>query len=265
MSDITVVRGEVTIVRLNRPKQLNALTFSMVLELIDVLNTIDADPACRVVVLTGEGRGFCAGADLGDVSGSDGNEERHSPINVFYGQKPYSAMINRIRSLRQPVIAAVNGAAVGGGLALVLACDVRIAVPTAKFSVAFVKVGLSGADMGVSWLLPRVVGVGNAHHLMLTGRIIDGVEAHRIGLVLEVVEPDDLLTRAKEHAAMMCANSPFGLAQTKEMMWASLELNTLGAAMALENRTQALANLTEDCFEAAGSFMEKRAPNFKNR
>lgn len=266
MSDITVERlGDVAVVRLNRPKQLNALTMPMVAELIGELNAVDADPSCRVVVLTGEGRGFCAGADLGDVSGADGNEDRHSPIAVLYGQKPYSALVSRIRSLRQPVIAAVNGAAVGGGLALVLACDVRIAVPNAKFSVAFVKVGLSGADMGVSWMLPRIVGVGVAHHLMLTGRIIDGAEALRIGLVLEVHESDDLLPKAMDHAAMICANSPFGVAQTKEMMWASLELNTLSAAMALENRTQALANLTQDCAEAAGAFMEKRSPNFRNR
>ncbi|MGE0309796.1 MAG: enoyl-CoA hydratase/isomerase family protein, partial [Acidimicrobiia bacterium] len=135
MPDISIERtGEVAIVRLDRPKQLNALTMPMLVELIGALNAIDADPTCRVVILTGEGRGFCAGADLGDVSGADGNEDRHSPIAVLYGQKPYSALVNRIRTLRQPVIAAVNGAAVGGGLALVLACDVRIAVPNAKFS-----------------------------------------------------------------------------------------------------------------------------------
>lgn len=265
MSDITSERrDEVAIVRLNRPERLNALTLDMIVELVDVLDGLDADRSCRVVVLTGEGRGFCAGADLGDVRGDDAGTGR-DPISVFYGQKPYSALCSRIRSLRQPVIAAVNGAAVGGGLALVLASDVRIASTTARFSVAFVKVGLSGADMGVSWMLPRVVGVGVAHHLMLTGRIIDATEAQRIGLVLDVHEPEALLERALEQAALICANSPFGVAQTKEMMWASLELPTLAAAMALENRTQALANLTEDCTEAATAFMEKRPPEFRFR
>ncbi len=265
MSDInTESIDEVTVVRLSRPRQLNALTMDMVVELIDVLHGIDADPTCRVVVLTGEGRGFCAGADLADVKGDEVGVAR-GPIPVYYGQKPYSALCARIRSLRQPVIAAVNGAAVGGGLALVLACDVRIAAATARFSVAFVKVGLSGADMGVSWMLPRIVGAGVAHHLMLTGRIIDAAEAQRIGLVLEVHEPEALIDRAMEHAAMICANSPFGVAQTKEMMWAGLELPTLNAAMVMENRTQALANLTEDCSEAATAFMEKRAPRFRFR
>jgi enoyl-CoA hydratase len=234
----------------------------MVLGLIDTLNTIDADRGCRVVVLTGEGRGFCAGADLGDVSHDDAGAGR-DPISVFYGQKPYSALCSRIRSLHQPVIAAVNGAAVGAGLALVLASDVRLASTTARFSVAFVKVGLSGGDMGVSWMLPRIVNVGTAHHLMLTGRLIDADEALRIGLVLELQPPESLLDRAMEHAALITANSPFGVAQTKEMMWASLEQPTLAAAMAMENRTQALANLTEDCGEAAAAFMEKRAPQFR--
>jgi enoyl-CoA hydratase len=266
MGDVLVERvDDVAVVRLNRPDKLNALTLPMMQELIAALSEIDADATCRSVILTGAGRGFCAGADLGDVSGSDGAEDRHNPVAVYYGQKPYSAVISRIRTLRQPVIAAVNGAAVGGGLALVLASDIRLSVPTAKFSVAFVKVGLSGGDMGVSWLLPRVVGTGVAHHLMLTGRTIEGVEAQRIGLVLEVHEPDALLDAAMAHAALIRANSPFGVAQTKEMMWASLEVPTMAMAMAIENRTQTVANLTADCFEAATALIERRPASFGNR
>jgi enoyl-CoA hydratase/carnithine racemase len=265
MTDITTERrGDVTIVRLDRPKQLNALTAPMVAELHEVLEAIDADRTCRVVVLTGEGRGFCAGADLGTMSGDEVRVDK-DPVAVLYGQKRYSALSARLRSLHQPVIAAVNGAAVGAGLAMVLACDVRLAASPARFSSAFVRMGLSGADMGVSWLLPRVVGAGAAHHLMLTGRLIDAPEALRIGLVLEVVDSDALLDRAIEHAAMITANSPFGVAQTKEMMWAGLELPTLGAAIELENRTQALANLTEDCAEAAAAFAEKRPAKFRFR
>jgi enoyl-CoA hydratase len=265
MGDVTCERSDaVAVVRLNRPKQLNALTAPMVGELHETLDELDGDRSCRVVILTGEGRGFCAGADLGTMSGDEVRIDK-DPVAVLYGQKRFSGLSMRIRAMHQPVIAAVNGPAVGAGLAMVSACDVRIASTTARFSSAFVRMGLSGCDMGVSWLLPRIIGVGAAHQMMLTGRIIDAAEALRIGLILEVHEPEQLLEQAFEQATLICNNSPFGVAQTKELMWAGLELQTLGAAIELENRTQALANLTDDCAEAAAAFVEKRAPNFRFR
>jgi enoyl-CoA hydratase len=266
MSDIEREQvGEgIALVRLNRPARLNALTAPMVEELHDVLRSVSADRECRAIILTGAGRGFCAGADLDTMAGDEVRVDK-DPVAVLYGQKEYSALTTRIRSLRQPVIAAVNGAAVGAGLALVLACDVRLASTTAKFNAGFVKVGLSGCDMGVSWLLPRVVGAGAAHQMMLTGRMVDAAEAQRIGLVLEAVEPESLLERARANAEMIAANSPFGVAMTKEVMWAALELPTLTAAIELENRTQALANLTEDCAEAAAAMAEKRPGRFRFR
>jgi len=170
----------------------------------------------------------------------------------------------RMRSLRAQIIAAVNGAAAGGGLALVLASDIRIASSTARFNAAFVRIGLSGCDIGTSWTLPRLVGAGRAHEMMLTGRFVDAEEAARIGLVLEVVDGERLLDRALEEADLIMANSPMGVAMTKEVMWASLEVPQ-AAAIDLENRTQVMLGHTDDNTEAMSAFRAKRPPSFGNR
>ena len=162
------------------------------------------------------------------------------------------------------MIAAVNGAAAGGGLALALGCDVRIAGESARFNVAFVRVGLSGCDIGVSWLLPRLVGASRAWELLLTGRIIDAAEADRIGLVTRVVADDDLLDAALETASLIAANSPMGVWMTKEVMWSQLEVGSLQAGIDLENRTQIMTSFTNDTREAMTAFVEKRPPSFTN-
>jgi enoyl-CoA hydratase len=171
-------------------------------------------------------------------------------------------LVPRLRALHQPVIAAVNGPAAGGGLALALASDVRIASTSARFNVAFVRLGISGCDIGVSWLLPRLIGASRAWELMLTGRIIDASEADRIGLVLRVVPDEELLDTALETAGLIAANSPWGIRMTKEVMWSQLEIGSLQAGIDLENRTQVLSSMTADMQEAVSAFLEKRPPHF---
>src|SRR2546421_5048761 len=153
---------------------------------------IAADASCRAVILTGAGRGFCAGLDLGGYGTVPGSEGRGQVVGGFSTQQHIASLIPRLRALPVPVIAAVNGAAAGGGLALALGSDIRIAGASARFNVAFVRIGLSGCDIGVSWMLPRLIGASRAWELMLTGRIIESVEADRIGLVTRVVGDDEL-------------------------------------------------------------------------
>ncbi len=177
-------------------------------------------------------------------------------------QTHIAALVPKLRSLHQPVIAAVNGAAAGGGLALALASDVRIAAESARFNVAFVRLGISGCDIGVSWLLPRLIGASRAWELMLTGRIIDAAEADRIGLVLRVVPDDALLESALETTRLIAANSPWGIRMTKEVMWSQLEIPSLRAGIDLENRTQVLSSFTGDMAEAVSAFLEKRPARY---
>jgi enoyl-CoA hydratase len=249
-------------ITLNRPDRLNAMNSELIEGLLDGLDAVDHDNDIRTVVLTGAGRGFCAGADLGgygDVPHTDGLG--HVPT-IMHHQQRIVSVVTRMRRVRKPIIAAVNGPAAGGGLALVLASDVRIAAATARFNAAFVRIGISGCDISTSWLLPRIVGAGTAHLLMLTGRLIDADEAHRVGLVTEVVPDEQLLDSAYALADEIAANSPFGVWMTKEVMWSALEIGSQQAAIDLENRTQVLASQTADSTEAINAFREKRAPDF---
>ncbi|MGZ8763881.1 MAG: enoyl-CoA hydratase-related protein, partial [Acidimicrobiia bacterium] len=175
-----------------------------------------------------------------------------------------AGMVPALREQPQPVIAAVNGAASGGGLALALGADVRIAATSARFNVAFVRVELSGCDVGVSWMLPRLIGASRAYELMLTGRFVASAEAERIGLVTTVVADDALLDAALDEADLMLANSPFGVRMTKEVMWSQLEIGSLHAGIDLENRTQILASTSGDMNEAMAAFLEKRPPRFRD-
>ena len=162
------------------------------------------------------------------------------------------------------MIAAVNGPAAGGGFALVLGSDIRLAARTARFNAAFVRIGLSACDIGTSWLLPKLVGVARAQELMLTGRLFDADEAYRIGLVVDVVDDDALLDLALTKAAEVQANSPFGIALTKEGMWSALEIPGMQAAIDLENRQQIMASATADASEAREAFLARRAPRYTN-
>lgn len=255
----------VTQITLNRPERLNALTYDLVAELHDTLSTIDRDHDCRVVVLTGAGRGFCAGLDLTGFGTVPGTEELGRPQQGLAVQQYIATLVPQLRDLRQPVIAAVNGACAGGGFALALASDLRICAESAKFGTAFVRLGLSGCDIGVSWLLPRLIGASRAWELLLTGRVIDSVEADSLGLVTRRVPDDDVLGTALHFAELIKANSPFGVWMTKEVMWSNLETPSLQAGIDLENRTQILASLTEDSRRAMGGFLTRQPIRFENR
>lgn len=260
---VTYPRDDIAVITLNRPEKLNPMNYALIDGIYAACDEIDAHPKLRVAILTGAGRGFCAGADLtgyGDVPGTEDMGEAWQFMGI---QQKITGLVPRLQRLKVPVIAAVNGPAAGGGFALVLASDIRIAARSARFNVAFIRIGISACDIGTSWLLPRLVGAARAHELMLTGRIFDAAEAERIGLVTQVVPDEQLLDAALEKADEICANSPWAVFQTKEVMWAALEIPGLRAAQDLENRTQVLAGMTGDAREAMMAFLEKRPPDFK--
>lgn len=236
----------VTRLTLNRPDKLNALTYGLVEELHAALDAADADHECRAVVLTGAGRGFCAGLDLHGFGTVPGTEEQGRVQQGMATQQFIADVVHHMRDVRQPIIAAINGAAAGGGFAFACASDIRYCSQSAKFGTAFVRLGLSGCDIGVSWLLPRLIGASRAWELMLTGRVIDATEADRIGLVSKVVPDDTLEDVVLEVAAEIAANSPFGVWMTKEAMWSNLETPSLRAGIDLENRNQIMASQTAD-------------------
>jgi enoyl-CoA hydratase len=254
----------IAVLTLDRPERLNALSPDLLLELHATLDRLAADPSVRVLVLTGAGRGFCAGLDLTayDMGGADRRDDWDSPQRRLALQKHIAALVPKLRALPQVVVAAVNGPAAGGGLALALASDVRIAAAGARFNVAFVRIGLSGCDIGVSWLLPRLVGASRAFEMLLTGRLVDAAEADRTGLVSRVVPDGEVLDAALETARAVLANSPMGVRMTKEVMWSQLEVGSLQAGIDLENRTQILTSYTRDADEAAQAFRGRRAPSF---
>ena len=255
----------VTRITMNRPERLNAMRTQLVQGLHEALDQIAVDPSCRVVVLTGAGRGFCAGLDLGGYGRAPHTAGFGQTQAGFAVQKHIAALIPHMRSLPQPIIAAVNGPAAGGGFALVLGSDIRIATATARFNAAFIRIGLSACDIGTSWLLPRLVGAARAQELMLTGRIFDAEEAARIGLVTAVVPDDALLETVYAKADEIMRNTPFGVALTKEGMWSALEIPGLQAAIDLENRQQLMATATADHREAMQAFLEKRPPQYTNQ
>ena len=248
----------IAILRLCRPRPLNAMTDAMVAEIGRLLDAVDADPAVRVLILTGEGRGFCAGFDLSLAAEAPHTAELGEATAWMLRQEAFAGLVTRLRALRQPVIAAVNGPANGAGLGIALAAEMRIAARSASFNAAFVKVGMSSCDIGVSWLLPRCVGMSRAFDIMLTGRMVDAVEAERIGLVSTLVDDEQLLPRALETARLIAANSAFGVWMTKRGTWANAETGSLQAAIELENRTQVLARTTGDLARAAQELLARR-------
>jgi len=250
-------------VTLNRPERLNAIDGSLIDGVDDALNVLSGGEF-RVAILTGAGRGFCAGADLSGTGEAWTKAKPTTPaFKINYdSQVRLADLFTRIYELPIPVIAAVNGVAVGGGLAFTLVSDIRVASENARFGSVFIKAGFSSMDMGTSYLLPKIVGVGVARELMLTGRIIDAAEAYRIGLVHEVVAPDDLMPAALRLARSIAENNAYGLWQTKIGLNAALDAPSLRHAIELENRTQILSGFTNNPLEAAKAHQEKRAPRW---
>lgn len=267
MSTLQIDRPRPGIVQitLSRPDKLNAMTTELVSELHSALDAVAVDPDARVVVLTGAGRGFCAGLDLGGYGQAPHTEHLGATQTAFAVQKQIASLIPHLRSLPQPVIAAVNGPAAGGGFALVLGSDIRLASRTAKFNAAFIRIGLSACDIGTSWLLPRLIGAARAQELMLTGRVFDAEEALRLGLVVDLFDDTErLLEAAYAKAEQIMLNTPFGVALTKEGMWSALEIPGMQAAIDLENRQQIMASATRDHREAMVAFLERRPPSYTN-
>jgi enoyl-CoA hydratase/carnithine racemase len=248
-------------VTLDRPGTYNALTFGMFDAITELCRDVEEDDDVRVVVLTGAGRGFCSGLDLEAAAAL----VEMTPFEFLRGQEKWAGAAISLRRLTKPVIAAVNGAAAGAGMSLALASDLRLASTAAKFNAAFIRIGLTGGDMGSSWMLPRVVGLGIANELLLTGRFVLPDEALRIGLVNQVCEPDELIPSALELAAQICRNSPFGVRMTKQVVQANLGAATFEQGIELENRNQALAAATNDMREALDAFLTRRDPVFTGR
>jgi enoyl-CoA hydratase len=254
--------AHVRLLTLNRPEQLNAMTAELCEALHAELRSIATERSCRAVVLTGAGRGFCAGLDLEGYGAAPENDGSDEPRDRLANQQHMSTLILELRALPQPVIAAVNGPAAGFGLALALACDIRYAAAEALFRVAFLNIGVSNCDMGTSWLLPRLIGASRSHELMLTGRRVDADEALRIGLVADVVGEATLLERALEAAGQIAALAPWGVRLTKRGMWTALEIPSEQAAVEYEDRQQIMSTFGRSVPEAIGAFLQKRPAEF---
>ena len=256
-------RGAVDWVTLYRPDRLNALDASLIDALLRYFERLYDDDGCRVVVLRGAGRAFCAGADLG------GELTRHVTDDGIAASMRVQRNIRNImlamRRCPQPIVALLHGAAVGGGFALALASDIRIAAPDTRMSAAFIRIGIGGCDVGVSYFLPRLAGASLAHELMLTGRDLLADRALRLGLVADVVEREQLEDCAGVYVEAMLATAPMGLALTKEVANVNLDASGLEAAMALEDRNQVMLSQSMDFREGVAAFREKRAPKFTGR
>src|SRR5438270_2502767 len=264
MSSLVLVEEpapHVRVLTLNRPQQLNAMTAELCEALHGELRAIARERSCRVVVLTGAGRGFCAGLDLGGYGRAPGNEGEDEPRDRLTNQQHMSTLVLGLRALPQPVIAAVNGPAAGFGMALALGCDIRFASPEAVFRVAFINIGVSNCDMGTSWLLPRLIGAARSHELMLTGRRVGAEEALHIGLVSDVAQ-SGALDRALEAAGQIAALAPWGVRLTKQGMWSALEIPSEQAAVEYEDRQQIMATFGKAPPEALEAFLSKRPAEF---
>lgn len=250
----------IVLATINRPERMNAIDDGLIAALSALFDRLEVDRTARVLVLTGAGRAFCAGADLkSDFVAARG------PEDSLAAQMRLARLVERMTALPQPVIAAINGAAAGGGFAFTLAADIRVAGRSASFAIANARLGLSGGECGVSWLLPRTIGLAQAFELMLTGRRFDAAEAERIGYLNRVVEDDALIEGAMEIASAIAANAPFGVQMTKEVVRRNLETGSLQSAMALEARTQLLCGQSGDFREAMAAFLEKRPADFSRK
>ena len=255
------VQERVATLTLNRPERLNALGDTLRADLYDAVTKCAADPEVGVIVITGAGKGFCSGGDVKSMSERGLSAETSDTLERFTPIR--DRVILAMRDCPKPIIAAVNGAAAGAGMNLALACDLRIASTSAKFTQAFVKRGLT-PDWGGSYFLPRVVGVAKASELLFTGDVIDAAQALELGIVNAVVPPEALMNEARKLAQRIAAGPPVAIALTKRAIHHNQDVD-LRAALEFETFIQGLARDTEDYKEGVKAFMEKRAPTFKGR
>ena len=252
--------GAIDVVTLNRPEALNALSREMMLELQHYFGKLYTDYTVRVVVLTGAGRGFCSGLDLKE----DRSDEPGGVVGGMQTQRRVSEIMLRMRRAPQPIISLINGPASGGGFGLALASDIRIATPSVRMNAAFIRIGLSACDVGVSYFLPRLVGSSLASELLLTGHYIDADRALMSGLVSSVVEVDHLMDKGLQMAKDILRNSPIGVRLTKDCLNMSIDAPSLDAVIAMEDRQQILISTTGDMREGVSAFLEKREAHYQD-
>lgn len=258
-------RPHVTRITLNRPERMNAMSFDTVGPLYEALRRVAADNGTWVVVLTGAGRGFCSGLDLEDHGMPPDCDGLPMSRIAIRAMEFMSNIVPAMRAVPQPIVAAVNGPAYGGGMCLMLGADIRLAARSARFRSAGVTNGLTGTELGVSWLLPRLIGAAPAWDVILSGREVDAVEAERLGMVSRLYDDAALLDAALDLAEQMCGWSPHGIAMTKKVLWSNLESGSLEAAIDLENRNQLLVRLTtQNLQEAISARKQKRPPRFED-
>ncbi|MBX3130751.1 MAG: enoyl-CoA hydratase family protein [Polyangiaceae bacterium] len=250
--------GVVTLT-LNRPERLNALTFQVYQELTEAFLALDREPGVRAVVITGAGRAFCTGGDVEDIIGRLFERDMEGLLEFT---RLTCALIAAMRACHRPIVAALNGTVAGAGAVIATAADVRVAAQSAKIAYLFTKVGLSGADMGVAWLLPRLIGFGRATELLMTGDFIDAAEAHRIGLYNRVVPNGEALREAQAFALKLARGPQLGIGMTKTLLEREAALD-LRSALDLEAEAQAMCMTHPDFREAYEAFREKRPVKFR--
>jgi enoyl-CoA hydratase len=258
-------RPHVSVVVMNRPERMNAMSFDTVVPLLEAIEEVGRDNDTWVVVLTGAARGFCSGLDLEDHGMPPGCDGLPMSRIAIRAMEYVANLVPALRKIPQPVVAAVNGSAIGGGMCLALGADVRIAGASATFRNAGINNGLTGTELGISWLLPRAIGASHAWDVILTGREVNATEAERLGLVSRVVPDAELRDAALDVATTMCGYSPHGLAMTKKVLWSNLETGSLEAAIDLENRNQLLVRMTtQNLQEAITARKQKRPPRYED-
>jgi enoyl-CoA hydratase len=264
-TEITRPHPQVALVTLNRPERMNAMAFDVMIPFRDALRELSEDNAVRVVVITGAGRGFCSGADHENPGSMPSIDGLTRPTIALRSMEMLDDVIMTIRRLHQPVVAAVNGAAIGGGFCLALAADIRIASDDAYFRAAGINNGLTAAELGLSYFLPRSVGQSRAAEIMFTGRDIDSAEADRIGLVSRVVGKDQLLPACFDLADRINRWSRAGVELTKRQLWNSLDASSMQSHMDAEGSTQLFVRMTTLNFEeSVAARKEGRTPDFKD-
>ena len=258
-------RPGIAVVTLDRPERMNAMAFDVMVPLRESLQAVSHDNDVRVVVLTGAGTAFCSGADLEDPGRVPGIDGLTLPTIALRSMELLDEVILTIRRMHQPVVAAVNGPAIGGGFCLALACDIRIAAESAYFRAAGISNGLTASELGISYLLPRIAGASRAAEIMLTGRDVDATEAERIGIVARVVGGDALIDECFDIATRIIGYSRPGVELTKRMLTASLDAASLSAHMDHEGLAQLFVRLTTRNFEeAVAARKDKRPPQFRD-
>jgi enoyl-CoA hydratase len=258
-------RPHVAVVTMNRPERMNAMAFDVMIPFREALDEVSGENDTRVVVVTGAGRGFSSGADHEDAGVIPNIGGLTRPTIALRSMELLDDVIRQLRKMHQPVIAAVNGAAIGGGMCLAVACDIRIASSRAYFRAAGINNGLTSAELGLSYLLPRAIGSSRAFEMMLTGRDVDATEADRIGLVSKVVEADQLLDACYELAEQIIGWSHVGVELTKRALWSSFDAGSLAAHIEHEGIGQLFVRMTTQNFEeSVRARKEQRKPVFRD-